>query len=325
MQSIIKYIAKYFLSILLGLSLNAAYAQAYPQKPITLIVPFAAGGGTDSIARDLAKLISESLGQTVIVDNRGGGGGAIGAQMVARAEPDGHTLLFITSTFVTHAATETTPSYDVEKDYAPIAMLGRGPLMVVANKELGLKNIGDLIAFAKKSRDGVNYCSAGLGSINHLSGELFKQKTQIPMTHIPYKGSGPATLDLLAGRVQVFFATMPTMLQYVESGRVTLLAMTSEKRSPLFPNVPTVSEAGVPGFEISTWWGIVAPAGTPPAVVQTLNQEIQKAASKDPLRGRLLKEGAQLYQTTPAQMQKLLSQELVQWRNVVRAADLKLQ
>ena len=182
-----------------------------------------------------------------------------------------------------------------------------------------------MIALAKKSREGVNYCSAGLGSINHLSGELFKQKTQIPMTHIPYKGSGPATLDLLAGRVQVFFATMPTMLQYVESGRVTLLAMTSEKRSPLFPNVPTVSEAGIPGFEISTWWGIVAPAGTSPAIIQTLNQEIQKAASKDPLRGRLLKEGAQLYQTTPVQMQKLLSQELMQWRNVVKAADIKVQ
>lgn len=202
-------------------SFQFSNAATYPQKPITLIVPFAAGGGTDSIARDLAKLISESLGQPVIVDNRGGGGGAIGAQMVAKAEPDGHTLLFITSTFVTHAATEATPSYDVEKDYAPIAMLGRGPLMVVANKELGLKNIADLIALAKKSREGINYCSAGLGSINHLSGELFKQKTQIPMTHIPYKGSGPATLDLLAGRVQVFFATMPTMLQYVESGRVT--------------------------------------------------------------------------------------------------------
>jgi len=290
-----------------------------------MVVPFAAGGGTDSIARDLAKALSDALGQPVIVDNRGGGGGAIGAQMVAKAEPDGHTLLFITSTFVTHAATEVTPSYDVEKDYAPIAMLGRGPLMVVTNKDLGLKNIADLIALAKKSREGVNYCSAGLGSINHLSGELFKQKTQIPMTHIPYKGSGPATLDLLAGRVQVFFATMPTMLQYVETNRVTLLAMTSEKRSPLFPNIPTVSESGIPGFEISTWWGVVAPAGTPAVIVQTLNQEITKAASKDPIKGRLLKEGAQLYQTTPVQMQKLLSNELQQWRSVVKSADMKLQ
>ena len=197
--------------------------------------------------------------------------------------------------------------------------------MVVANKELGFKTIADAIAFAKKSPNGINYCSAGLGSINHLSGELFKQKINIQMTHIPYKGSGPATLDLLAGRVQVFFATMPTMLQYVETNRVTLLAMTSEKRSPLFPNIPTVSESGIPGFEISTWWGVVAPAGTPAVIVQTLNQEITKAASKDPIKGRLLKEGAQLYQTTPVQMQKLLSNELQQWRSVVKSADMKLQ
>ena len=314
-----------FLLVFIYTSFQLVLAATYPQKPITMIVPFAPGGGTDSIARDLAKSLSETLGQSMIVDNRGGGGGAIGAQMVAKAEPDGYTILFITSTFVTHAASETTPSYDIEKDFAPIAMLGRGPLMVVANKELGFKTIADAIAYAKKSPDGINYCSAGLGSINHLSGELFKQKTNISMTHIPYKGSGPASLDLLAGRVQVFFATMPTMLQYVETNRVTLLAMTSEKRSPLFPNIPTVSESGIPGFEISTWWGIVAPAGTPPAIVQKLNQEIQKAASKDPLKGRLLKEGAQLYQTTPSQMQKLLSNELQQWRSVVKSADMKLQ
>jgi len=314
-----------FLLVFIYTSFQLVLAATYPQKPITMIVPFAPGGGTDSIARDLAKSLSEALGQSMIVDNRGGGGGAIGAQMVAKAEPDGYTILFITSTFVTHAASETTPSYDIEKDFAPIAMLGRGPLMVVANKELGFKTIADAIAYAKKSPDGINYCSAGLGSINHLSGELFKQKTNISMTHIPYKGSGPASLDLLAGRVQVFFATMPTMLQYVETNRVTLLAMTSEKRSPLFPNIPTVSESGIPGFEISTWWGIVAPAGTPPAIVQKLNQEIQKAASKDPLKGRLLKEGAQLYQTTPSQMQKLLSNELQQWRSVVKSADMKLQ
>lgn len=320
-----KQLLKNLLYLSLLIFINFSHSTNYPQKPITLIVPFAPGGGTDSIARDLAKALSESLKQTVVVDNRGGGGGAIGAQMVAKADSDGYTLLFITSTFVTHAATETTPSYDVEKDYAPIAMLGRGPLMVVANKELGFKTIADAIAYAKKSSDGINYCSAGLGSINHLSGELFKQKANVPMTHIPYKGSGPATLDLLAGRVQIFFATMPTMLQYVETNRVTLLAMTSDKRSPLFPNTPTVMESGIPGFEISTWWGVVAPAGTPSSIVQMLNQEIQKAASKDPLKGRLLKEGAQLYQTTPAQMQKLLTNELQQWRSVVKLADMKLQ
>ncbi len=304
---------------------SVSFAATYPNKPITLVVPFVAGGGTDSIARDLAKNLSEGLGQSIIVDNRGGGGGAIGAQYVAKAEPDGYTLLFVTSTFVTHSATETSPTYDVDKDFAPISLLGRGPLMVVANKESGLKTINQLVQKAKQSPGEINFCSAGLGSINHLSGELFEQKTNIQMTHIPYKGSGPATLDLLAGRVQVFFATIPTILQYVETGRVTLLAMTSEKRSSLFPNTPTVIESGIPGFEITTWWGVVAPAGTPNDIILKLNQEIQKAANKNPLKARLLKEGAQIYQTTPSEMKKILSKELIQWRSVVSATEIKVQ
>jgi len=304
---------------------SVSFAATYPNKPITLVVPFVAGGGTDSIARDLAKNLSEGLGQSIIVDNRGGGGGAIGAQYVAKAEPDGYTLLFVTSTFVTHSATETSPTYDVDKDFAPISLLGRGPLMVVANKESSLKTINQLVQKAKQSPGEINFCSAGLGSINHLSGELFEQKTNIQMTHIPYKGSGPATLDLLAGRVQVFFATIPTILQYVETGRVTLLAMTSEKRSSLFPNTPTVIESGRPGFEITTWWGVVAPAGTPQDIILKLNQEIQKAANKNPLKARLLKEGAQIYQTTPSEMKKILSNELIQWRSVVSATEIKVQ
>jgi tripartite-type tricarboxylate transporter receptor subunit TctC len=304
---------------------SVSFAATYPNKPITLVVPFVAGGGTDSIARDLAKNLSEGLGQSIIVDNRGGGGGAIGAQYVAKAEPDGYTLLFVTSTFVTHSATETSPTYDVDKDFAPISLLGRGPLMVVANKESSLKTINQLVQKAKQSPGEINFCSAGLGSINHLSGELFEQKTNIQMTHIPYKGSGPATLDLLAGRVQVFFATIPTILQYVETGRVTLLAMTSEKRSSLFPNTPTVIESGIPGFEITTWWGVVAPAGTPNDIILKLNQEIQKAANKNPLKARLLKEGAQIYQTTPSEMKKILSKELIQWRSVVSATEIKVQ
>jgi tripartite-type tricarboxylate transporter receptor subunit TctC len=299
-------------------------AQSYPVRPINLVVPFAPGGGTDSIARDLAKILTEQMGQALIVDNRGGGGGSIGAQTIAKAEPDGYQLLFVTSTFVTHAATEVTPSYDVEKDFAPIAMLGRGPLMLVVNNKLGITQLKELIDLAKTSPDGLNYCSAGLGSINHLAGELFKQKSNIPMTHIPYKGSGPATLDLLAGRVQVFFATMPTMLQYVESGRVTLIAMTSEKRSPLFPKIPTIAEAGIAGYNISTWWGIVAPANTSPEIIKRLNQEIQIASNKEPLKGRLVKEGAQPYQTSSQEMQKMLGAELRMWRGVVKSAAIKL-
>ena len=264
------------------------------------------------------------MGQAVIVDNRAGGGGAIGAQMVAKAEPDGYTLLFVTSTFITHASTENTLSYDVIKDFTPIAMIGRGPLMVVANSELGLKSIQDLVKYTKANPNGVNFCSAGQGSINHLAGELFKQKTNLEMTHVPYKGSGPATLDLLAGRVQVFFATMPTMLQYVKSNKVTLLAMTSDKRSSLFPLVPTVTESGVPGFNITTWWGVVAPAKLPPEILKKLNQEIRIASIKEPLKTRLVSEGATPFQTEPDEMQVTLEKELKMWRDLVKTANIKV-
>jgi len=302
-----------------------ANAAAYPEKPITLIVPFAPGGGTDSIARDLAKILSDKLGQTVIVENRGGGGGSIGASMGSKAEADGYTLLFVTSTFITHAATKATAGYNVEKDFAPVAMIGRGPLLVVTNRSVLAKSLSELIQLSNQSTDGLNYCSAGPGSINHLSGELFKQKTGAKLTHIPYKGSGPATIDLLAGRVQIFFATIPTILSYVESDRVQVLAITSDKRSSLFPSVPTAIEAGVSGFNISTWWGIVAPSGTPSPIIRQLNEAINFASGKDPLKSRLAKEGAQSFKASPAEFQKILLSELKMWQNVVKSANLKIE
>lgn len=312
-------IASVFLAPLV--TVNAA---SYPKKSITLIVPFAPGGGTDSIARDLAKILSEKLGQSVIVDNRGGGGGSIGASMGSKAEADGYTLLFVTSTFITHAATDSTAGYNVEKDFSPVAMIGRGPLLVVSNKSIPAKSLSELIQLSIQNPDGLNYCSYGPGSINHLSGELFKQKTGAKLTHIPYKGSGPATIDLLAGRVQVFFATIPTILPYVESDRVNVLAITSEKRSPLFPSIPTAIEAGIPDFNISTWWGIVAPPGTPNAIVKQLNEVVNYAANKDPLKARLAKEGALAYKLSPSDFQKMLNNELKMWQNVVKSSNLKV-
>lgn len=306
------------LSPLLGL------AQDYPRRPVTLIVPFAAGGGTDSIARYLAKTLAEKFGQPVVVDNRGGGGGAVGATAVAKALPDGYTLLFATSTFLTHAASESGLQYEVARDFAPVAMLGRGPLMVVTSKDLGVRNIQQLLAVAASRPQGLDYCSAGNGSINHLAGELFRQKTQTQLTHVPYKGSGPATLDLLAGRVQLFFATVPTILPYVKDGRVDLLAITGAKRSDLFPEVPTVSEAGIAGFQISTWWGILAPAKTPVAIVKLLNAAINEAAAKDQIRTRLVNEGAELVRGSPADFGQSLVDELAMWRSVVKGAKLKL-
>lgn len=206
-----------------GLASTTSFAQSalLKRKPITLVVPFAPGGGTDSIARELAKYISERLGVTVVVDNKGGAGGAIAAVGVSRAEADGTTLLFATSTFVTHAASDPAPTYDPVRDFAPVAMLGRGPLLVVTSKDSGLSSLAQFIAEAKKNPGHLTYCSAGPGSINHLAAELFAQTAGITMTHVPYKGSGPATMDFLAGRTQVFFATVPTMRTYVDENGMT--------------------------------------------------------------------------------------------------------
>jgi tripartite-type tricarboxylate transporter receptor subunit TctC len=301
-----------------------AAAQDYPKRPITIIVPFSAGGGTDNIARQLGKDLSDSLGQPVIVENRGGGGGAIASRYVAKSDPDGYTLLLVTSTFVTHAATEAKSSYDVNKDYAPIAMLGRGPLMVVKHKSVSAKSLKELIAETKATPAGLSYCSSGTGSVTHLAGELFRQRTGANLTHVPYRGSGPATIDFLAGRTHVFFATMPTMLQHVKAGTVDVLAVTGAKRSSLFPSVPTVAEAGVPNYDITTWWGIVAPAGTPEPIVTKLNAAINAAAAKEPMKGRLTSEGAEAYRATPGEFRSMLASELAMWKEVVKSGNIKL-
>jgi tripartite-type tricarboxylate transporter receptor subunit TctC len=301
-----------------------AGAQGFPDKPIRLIVPFAAGGGTDSIARDMARSLGEKLGQAVVVENRGGGGGSIGANAVAHAAPDGYTLLFATSTFVTNAAAEASTLYDVEKSFQPIALIGRGPLLVVTTKDLGVDSVAQLRELALKKPGAINFCSAGNGSINHLSGELFKQRAGVQMTHVPYKGSGPATMDLLAGRVQVFFATVPTILPQVKDQRVRLLAVTSKTRSPLFPDTPTMAEAGIPDFDISTWWGVLAPAGTPKEIVDKLNVAVNDAAAADLTRRRLTDEGADLFKGTPADFAQVLHNELTLWRGVVKQSGIKL-
>nr|WP_156909504.1 tripartite tricarboxylate transporter substrate binding protein [Ottowia thiooxydans] len=305
---------------------GSALAQAaFPQRPITLIVPFAAGGGTDSIARDIAKVMSEKLGQPVIVDNRGGGGGSLGANMVAKAKADGYTLLFATSTFATNAAAEPKLPYNASKDFAPVAMIGRGPLLAVASPQLGVKSLADVRRVAATRSDGLNYCSAGVGSINHLSGEMFRQRSGLALTHVAYKGSGPATLDLLAGRIDLFFATVPTILQHVRDGKVQTLAVTSAKRSPLFPDLPTMAEAGISGFDITTWWGVLAPADTPAAVVDVLNRAVNTAAAEEPVKGRLLHEGADPVRLTPAEFRTTLDNELALWKRVVQGSNMQLK
>ena len=311
--------------IILVLAAAASHAQGYPQqKPITLVVPFAPGGGTDSLARELGKLLGDKLGQPIIVDNRGGAGGAIAAAAVSQAKPDGHTLLFITSTFVTVAATDRKLSYDIQKDFSPIAMLGRGPLLLVVNKETGITSVAQLIESAKKKPDSLNYVSAGQGSINHLAGELFVQRTGTKMTHVPYKGSGPATMDLIGGQAQIFFATVPTIIGQVKGDKVRLVATTTSIRSKLFPNVPTIQESGVRDFNVETWWGIVGPPGLPADIVKILNKAINDAAANEEMRKRFESEGADAFIGTPADLATALGSELEGWRKVVREGGLKL-
>jgi tripartite-type tricarboxylate transporter receptor subunit TctC len=319
---------KAFLASLLSISLlapHAAHAQGWPQRPITLVVPFAPGGGTDSLGRELAKLLADELRQSVVVDNRGGAGGAIAAAQVAQSKPDGYTLLMVTSTFVTVAATDRKLAYDVQRDFAPIAMLGRGPLLLVVNNDIGVTSVAQLIAAAKAKPEAFNYVSAGPGSINHLAGELFVQRTGARMTHIPYKGSGPATIDLISGQAQVFFATVPTILGQVKGGKVRLVAATSARRSKLFPDVPTIEESGVKGYSVETWWGIVGPPGLPAEIVALLNRAINTAAAKPEMRQRFESEGAEQFAGTPEDLKRVLAEELEGWRRVVREGGLKLE
>jgi tripartite-type tricarboxylate transporter receptor subunit TctC len=319
-----KTLVAFALAAVIAFPFNAP-AQPYPQRPITFVVPFAPGGGSDSLGRELAKAMGERLGQTIVVDNRGGAGGAIAAAQVAQSKPDGYTLLMVTSTFVTVAATDRKLPYDILKDFTPIAMLGRGPLLLVVNNETGIKTVPQLIDAVKKKPDAFNYVSAGPGSINHLAGALFEQRTGARMTHIPYKGSGPATLDLIGGQAQVFFATVPTILGQVKGNKVALIAATSAKRSRLFPDLPTVQEAGVKDYAVETWWGIVGPPGMPADVVATLNKAINAAAASPELRKRFESEGAEQFAGTPDDLRRVLGDELEGWRRVVREGGLKLE
>lgn len=303
-----------------------AQGQTYPEnKPIVLVIPFAPGGGTDALARPFGKVLSERLGQPVVLENKGGGGGMIAAQYVAKARPDGHTLLMTTSTFLTAASGQRALPYDVLKDFTPVSWLGRGPLLVIVNKDTGITTLQDLIARGKAKPDSINFASSGVGSVLHLAGELFIQRAGIKATHIPYQGAGPGLVDLLAGHVQLFLMTVPSIIGHVKSGGVTLLATTGTTRMAAFPNVPTVAEAAIPGFEAGTWWGITGPAGLPPHVIETLDKAVKDSVRTEVMRKRFEDEGAEIVDATPAQFGAMLRDELAVWRGVVKDGNLKFE
>ncbi len=313
-----------FLAVALALTSSVVRAQTYPSRHITLIIPFAAGGSNDIVARAIGKELTEVWGQPVIVENRPGAGGVIGASAVAAAPPDGYTLLLVSSTFTINAAIRKSMPFDTIKDFTPVAFIARSPLLVTASNKLPVKSAKELLALARSKPGQITYASSGLGSINQISAELIALSAGVKLTHVPYKGGAPALNDLLGGHVDVYVSSLPQVLQLAQSGEANALAVTSAKRAPLLPNVPTLDESGIPGFDMSSWWGIVGPAGMPPNVVNALNTEIGKMLTSPELSKFLASEGAETETMTPQQFGDLMRTETQRWIKVAREANISI-
>ena len=301
-----------------------ADAQTYPVKPIRLIVPNAPGGGTDTVARLIAEKVSPTLGQQIIVDNRGGAGGRIAAELVARAPKDGYTLLLgSAATLITGPALDRDRNYDPVKDFAPISLLGTTAYMLVAHPSLAVKSVSDLIAAAKASPGRIAYASTGQGGPAHLGAELFQALAQVKLVHVPYKGGAPAMLSLLQGETQIMVSNFLTALPQVRNNKVRALGVTSAKRSALAPEIPTVAESGLPGYELQQFYSLVAPAGAPAQVVQRLNQEIARRFAVEDVKARLAHEGIEVQTSSPAELARLNAEQYGKWTKVIRAAGIK--
>jgi tripartite-type tricarboxylate transporter receptor subunit TctC len=302
----------------------AAHAQTYPSRTITLIIPFAAGGSNDIVARAIGKELTRAWGQPVIAENRAGAGGVIGAAAVAAAPPDGYTLLLVSSTFTINAAIRKTMPFDTIKDFTPVAFVARSPLLVTASNKLAVKSAKELIALAKSKPGQITYASSGLGSINQISAELIALSAGVKLTHIPYKGGAPALNDLLGGHVDIYVSSLPQVLQLAQSGQANALAVTSAKRAPQLPDVPTLDESGIPGFDLASWWGIVGPAGMPANVVNALNAEIGNMLTSPELGKFLANEGAEAETMTAQQFGDLMRKETQRWIEVARQANISI-
>jgi tripartite-type tricarboxylate transporter receptor subunit TctC len=301
-------------------------ARDYPEKPIRLIVPYTPGGTADMLARGIGQKLSESLGQQVIVDNRPGAGGNIGADLVAKAAPDGYTLLI--GTVATHAINPglyPNMPYDADKDFIPVILIATLPNMVVVNTSVPVKNVKDLIALARSKPGELAFASAGNGTSQHLSGELFKKMTDVDMIHIPYKGSAPAVTDLIGGQVQLMFDNIPSSLPRVRAGKLRALAVTGPRRSPVLPNLPTVAESGLPGFSITSWFALYAPAGTPKNIVQRLNKEAGNAISSPELRQLWMAQGIEPAGGTPDQLAAFRRTEAPKWEKIIRDSGARVE
>ncbi len=306
-------------ALALCLSFEAA-AQPYPAKPVRMIVPLAPGGSVDIMARVLAQKMSESMGQQVFVDNRGGASGNIGTELVVRAPPDGYTIMTVSMTLVVNPYLYPKLPFDVVRDLAPISLIGAVPLVLTVHPSVPAKSVQELVALAKRYPGKLNYASSGRGTNSHLSMELFKTLTRTDIVAVPYRGGGPGQIALLAGEVDVGFNNPVNVVPHIKSGKVRALAISSTKRSSVVPDVPTVAEAGVAGFEFTTWYGVLAPAATPVPLINALNEHIVKAMHSPDMASRFAHEGAELIASSPAQFAAHIKTESARWGRVVREA-----
>jgi len=311
--------------IALALNPGGAHAQKsrYPDKPIRFVVPFAPGGGTDIIARTMAQKLSESFGQSVIVDNRGGAGGTIGAEIAAKAAPDGYTMIMVSGSYAVNAGLYKLP-YDPLNGIDTVSLVGTTPFILAVNPSVPAKSVKDLIALAKAKPGTLNYASTGTGGITHMTTELFRLMSGIQIVHIPYKGTGPALTDVIGGQVQMIFGAILATLPHVKSGKLRGLAVTGPRRTDAAPELPTVAESGVPGYEVTLWYGVWGPKGLPREVIARWHAELVRILQSADMKARLAAEGLEAVGSTPDQFRAHLKAEIAKWSKVIRDAKVKV-
>jgi tripartite-type tricarboxylate transporter receptor subunit TctC len=302
----------------------AATAQEYPTKPVRLIIPFPPGGSNDVVGRMIATKLSERLGKQVVVDNRAGAGAVIGTELAANAPPDGYTLLVVS---IAHANNPWLYklNYDPIKSFTPVAILASGPNVLAINPAFPVNSVKELVALAKQKPGDIQYASAGVGSFQHLGAELFKLEAGIDMLHVPFKGGGPAMIDVIGGHTKLLFSSLVQTTPHIKSGKLKPLGTGGTKRNPVLPDVPTIAEAGVPGYEAVNWWGIVAPAATPPAVVEKLHKELSAVQTSPDVQKQFASEGADIVQMSSAEFGTFIEKEMMKWERVVKEGKIKAE
>lgn len=312
------------LAVAAGLALGAGLAAgAYPERAIQFVVPYPPGGSNDLFARALGKRLAEALGQPVVVENRPGAGGSVGAAFVAKAPADGHTILIVSSSFTTNAAVQAGQPFDAANAFAPVAMIGKGPLLLAVAPQVPAATPKEFFALAKARPGKLNYASSGPGSINQFAAELLKVAAGIDLAHVPYKGMGPATNDLIGGHVDALIASVPSLFQHVQAGKVKGIGVTTLKASPLAPGLPPLAETGAPGYEVELWWGVLAPRGIPAEVLARLNGEINRLLGASEVKEFLQREGAEPAPMAPPTFAALLRRDFDRWKNVASHAGIR--